>query len=69
MHDWKLFRFSPIHPLRWGRRLTHSVLGVLSKNGFEGSGAFFRSLSGYKELKLPTKPFTGRTLRAHSGIV
>ena len=69
MHDRKLFRHSVIHLLPWGSRLTRSVLGVLPKNGFKGSGAFFRSLSGYKERKLSTKPFAGRTLRAHSGIV
>ena len=33
------------------------------KTRFEASRAIFWSLSVYKELKLTTKPFTGRTLR------
>ena len=43
--------------------LTHLPLEILPKMCFEASQAVFWSLSCYKELKLITKPFTGRTLR------
>ena len=43
--------------------LTHSLLEILPKNGFEASRVGFWSLSCYKELKLTTNRFTGCTLR------
>ena len=42
--------------------LTHSLLEILPKTHVEASRVVFRSLSWYKELKLTTKRFTGRTL-------
>ena len=45
--------------------LTHLLLGISLKNTFEASQAIFWSFSGYKELKLTTKPFAGHTL--HDG--
>ena len=51
----------------WGADcyLTHLLLGISLKNTFEASQAILWSLSGYKELKLTTKRFAGRTL--HDG--
>ena len=43
--------------------LTHQPLEILLKTRFEARWAVFWSLSCYKELKLTTKPFTGRKLR------
>ena len=45
--------------------LTQLLLGISLKNTFDASQAIFWSLCGYKELKLTTKPFAGRTL--HDG--
>ena len=42
--------------------LTHSLLEILPKTRFEASRVVFWSLSCYKELKLTTNRFTGRTL-------
>ena len=47
MHDRKFFR--PSVTTMWT-----SFNPFAPGNGFEASGDFFRSLSGYKELKLPT---------------
>ena len=43
--------------------LTHLPPEILLKTRFEARWAVFWSLSCYKELKLSTKPFTGRKLR------
>ena len=42
--------------------LTYSLLEILPKTRFEACRVVFWSLLCYKELKLTTNPFTGRTL-------
>ena len=44
------------------RSLTHSLLEICGKTRFEASRVVFWSLSCYKELRLTTNRFTGRTL-------
>ena len=53
------FTLFPWQHERLNTTLTHSLLEILPKNTFR---VVFWSLSCYKELKLTTNPFTGRTL-------
>ena len=48
--------------MRYLHTLTHSLLEIFLKTHFEASRVVFWSLSCYKELKLTTNRFTGRTL-------
>jgi len=60
---WFRFETSPQIFFSFFSTLTHSLLEILPKNAFWSySRVVFWSLSCYKELKLTTNPFTGRTL-------